>query len=105
MYVHVCDELLPPDIMHDILPYLLKQLVPALRNEGVDLDLINDIVSSYDFGEETNHPYSIQHPSIVMELALGNLVSHVLKQTFTGLFRQPQRCGPWDDYSDWFESR
>ena len=56
MYVHVCDELLPPDIMHDILegylPHVLKQLVPALRNYGISLELINNIVNSFEFGED-----------------------------------------------------
>lgn len=63
----MCDELLPPDIMHDILegylPYVCKQLLAKLRPYGITLQYVNTSIEAFDFA-----PY--EKPSPVPESAI-----------------------------------
>lgn len=55
-YTHVCEELLPPDIMHDILegylPFVMKQLLHSVRQFGVNLQFLNDSIKSFSYGSD-----------------------------------------------------
>ncbi len=65
-YAHVCDQLLPPDIMHDILegylPYTFKQLVSSLETFGVSAATINECINTFEFGPGNKpSPISVTH--------------------------------------------
>lgn len=53
-YANVADELLPPDIMHDVLegylPYVCKQLINAVKGPNMTLEYLNRSIHAFDFG-------------------------------------------------------
>ena len=55
-YAHVCDEILPPDIMHDVLegylPYVFKLLIHSCKDLGIDTTMLNKIIENFDFGPD-----------------------------------------------------
>lgn len=60
-YANVCEELLPPDIMHDILegylPYLCKQLLNHLKSAAnLTLDYLNQSISNFNFEGDKPSP-------------------------------------------------
>lgn len=73
-YAHVAEELLPPDIMHDILegylPFLCKQLIIALQPYGLTIDYINSCIEGFQFGQDEK-PSALPHNILKSGAGLG----------------------------------